>query len=96
MRTANVTTVRFQSHCSKFLHLCCTKAKLLVTDWGLNRLWHRVKVDCSIGLPMVHVLESTLESTYGEFKVYYGRIPDTKFLFEYSLREHKPSGQKIQ
>ncbi len=66
MRTANVITVRFQSHCSKFLHLCCTENKFLVHDWGLNRLWHRVKVDCSIGLPMVHKLESTLKSTNGE------------------------------
>ncbi len=30
---------------------------------GLSRLWHRVKIDSGIGLPMVNVLESTLERT---------------------------------
>jgi hypothetical protein len=30
----------------------------------LSRLWHRVKVDSGIGLPVVNVLESTLEWTY--------------------------------
>jgi hypothetical protein len=33
---------------------------------GYSRLWHRVKVDSDIGLPMVLLLESTLEWTYGE------------------------------
>jgi hypothetical protein len=31
---------------------------------GKSRLWHRVKVDSGIGLPMVNVSESTLEWTY--------------------------------
>ncbi len=34
-------------------------------DWGDKiDFWHRVKVDSGIELPMVHVLELTLESTY--------------------------------
>jgi hypothetical protein len=30
---------------------------------GKSQLWRRVKVDSGIGLPMVNVLESTLELT---------------------------------
>ncbi len=42
------------------------RGQILSPDWGWSRPWHRVKVDSDIGLPMLHVLESTLESTYGE------------------------------
>jgi hypothetical protein len=35
----------------------------LTLAYGLGRLWHRVKVDSGIGLPMVNVLELTLEWT---------------------------------
>ncbi len=38
---------------------------LIQSPWlvGKSRFWHRVKVDSCIGLPMVNVLESTLEWT---------------------------------
>ncbi len=41
-----------------------SEAKSKVPDWGVkSTLAYRVKVDCGIGLPMVNVLESTLEWT---------------------------------
>ncbi len=40
------------------------EAKSKDPDWGMkSQLWRRVKVDSGIGLPIVNVLESTLEWT---------------------------------
>ncbi len=46
------------------LYTLFPEAKSKVPDWGDKvELWHRVKVASGIGLPMVNVLESTLEWT---------------------------------
>jgi hypothetical protein len=56
------------------------EVKSKVPDEGYSRLWHRAKVDSGVGLPMVNVLESTLELTYvyGESQLRH-RVPYTMF-----------------
>jgi hypothetical protein len=38
------------------------EAKFFVPDWGIKSTLTLVKVQSGIGLPMIHMLESTLES----------------------------------
>jgi hypothetical protein len=40
-----------------------SEAKSKVPDWGIQSALHSIKVDSGTGLPMVNVLESTLEWT---------------------------------
>ncbi len=68
-------TANFKSHWHQFctLFLFTTKSELLSPNpksltRGQSQLWHRVKVDSGMGLPMVNMLKTTLEWTYGELQ----------------------------
>jgi hypothetical protein len=61
---------------------------------GSSRLWHRVKVDSGIGLPMVNVLESTLHgvTSWLRYSQLQHRVRYTMFFFGFGVGSSRRKG----